>query len=112
MSVDEPEPAKPARATANTAEVGQGDLRCVADHHVLDRATPIDQHADLAVKLGGLQRELLGELARHDLRRCDAPAIQSLERLDLAGLQALRIARYLFLHVDRIYLLLPIAPPI
>src|SRR3569623_1308700 len=112
VRVDEPETAEPAGASADTTEIGQRDLRGVADHHVLDRAAPIDEDVDLAMKLRCLLRELLRELARHDLRRSDAPAVQPLQRLDLACLQTLRIARYLFLHVVRIYLLPVIAPSI
>ena len=51
VGVDEPKAAEPARSAAHTADVGQHDLRRIADEHVLDRAAPIDQHADLAVEL-------------------------------------------------------------
>ena len=110
MGMNEPQAAKPAGATADTTEIGQRDLRSIADHDVLDRTAAIDQHTDLAMELGGLQRELLGKLARHDLGRCDAAAIQALQRLDLACLQTLRIARYLFLHAGKIYPLRGFAP--
>ena len=62
VRVDEPQAAEAARAAAHAAEVGQDDLRRVADDHVLDRAAAIDQHADLAVQLRRLRRELRGEL--------------------------------------------------
>jgi predicted nucleic acid-binding protein len=42
------------------------------------RAAAIDQHADLTMELRCLERELLGELARHDLGGRDAAAIQAL----------------------------------
>ena len=58
VRVDEPQAAKASAAAADTAEIGQEDLRRVADHHVLDRAAAIDQDADLAVQLRRLRREL------------------------------------------------------
>jgi hypothetical protein len=58
VGVDEPQAAEAPRATAHTADVGQEDLRGVADHHVLDRAAAVDQHADLTMQL----RRLLCEL--------------------------------------------------
>ena len=96
VGVNEPQAAEPAVAAADTAEVGQHDLRGVADDHVLDRAAAIDQHADLAMQLRRLCRELRRELRRDDLGRSDATAVQPLQRLDLARLETLSIARYLF----------------
>ena len=56
-----------------------------------DRAAAIDQHADLAVELArSAAASCARELARHDLGRRDAPAIQPLQRLDLARLEARR----------------------
>ena len=43
VGVDEAEAAKPAGAAADTTEIGERDLRGVADHDVLDRAAAIDQ---------------------------------------------------------------------
>ena len=96
--MDEAEAAEAALAAAHTADVGQEDLRRIADDHVLDRATPVDQHADLAMQLGALHRELSRQLGRHDLGRRDAPAVQALERLDLARLETGEVSCDFFLH--------------
>jgi hypothetical protein len=67
----------------------------VAHHHVLDVAAAVDQHADLSpdlpADLGQLSRELLGQqlIGGHP-----APE-EALELANLAGLEAVRIAKYL-----------------
>src|SRR5678815_357918 len=65
---------------------------------MLDRTSSIDQYADLPVKLGGLCSELHSELSRDDFARCDPATIQTLERLDLARLEAREISCDLILH--------------
>ena len=101
--MDETQTAKSSTTTTDAAEIREHDLRCVADHHVLDGATAIDQHADLAMQLGCLLRELACELRRHDIGRRNTTAIEPLECLDLGGVQTTRIARYLFVHARAIY---------
>ena len=96
--MDQPQAAEPALTATHTPDVRQDDLRGIADDDVLDRAPPIDQHADLAMELGALRRELRRELAGHDLRRCDPPAVEPLERLDLAGLEAAQVPGDFLLH--------------
>ncbi len=59
VRVDEPKAAEPTLPAADATEIGEHDLRGVADHDVLDRAAAIDENADLAMKLRGLQRHLL-----------------------------------------------------
>ena len=49
------------------------------------------------------RRQLRRELGRNDIGRRNTSPIQALERLDLAGLQTLRIARYFFCHSRGIY---------
>jgi hypothetical protein len=41
----------------------------VADHHLLDLALPVQQHADLAVRLQGELGEVPGQLGADDLVR-------------------------------------------
>ena len=103
VGVDEAQAAEASTAAADTAEVGQHDLRGIADHHVLDRTTPIDEHTDLAVQLRRLRGELCGKLGGHHIRGRNASAIQALERLDLTCLESLGIARYLIAHARAIY---------
>ena len=96
VGVDQAQAAEAAGGAAQTADVGQHDLGRIADEDVRDLAAAIDQHADLAKHRRRDLGEEVGELGAHHLRRCDAPAIDSLERLQLAGLQARGVARHLF----------------
>ena len=90
--------AQTARASAEASQVREHDLRGVTDDHVLDRTAAIDQHADLAMQLGALQRELAGELDGDHLGRRDTAAIQTLEGFDLARLEPAQVPGDLFLH--------------
>ena len=98
VGVDETKSAKAAAATTNTAEVGQHDLRRIADHDVLDRTSAIDQDADLTMKLGCLCGELGCKLRRDNVGGRNTTSIQAFQRLDLTSLESLRVARYLFSH--------------
>ena len=55
------------------------------------------------MQLCGERRELCRELWGNDIGRRNTAPIQALERLDLACLQTLRIARYFFRHARGIY---------
>ena len=92
VRVDQAQPAEAPRAAAQTSDVRQHQLRCVPHDDVLDRTSPVDQDPDLAVEL---RRDLAhggGELVRNHLTRRHAPPVDALQRLDLAGLEALCIA--------------------
>jgi hypothetical protein len=98
VRVHEAQTAKASLAAAHATDVGQHDLRRISDKHVLDRAAPVDEDADLAVNFGGLRRELCGELGRHDLRRGHAPAVQALQCFQLAGSQTREVSRHFLLQ--------------
>ncbi len=102
VGVHEPQPAKPALPTAHTTDVGQEDLGGVADHHVRDGATPVDEDPDLAMQRRALLGELGCELHGDDLRRGHPPPVQALQRLDLAGLESGEVAGHLGLHFGSI----------
>ncbi|HEX3474009.1 MAG TPA: hypothetical protein VHT91_03150 [Kofleriaceae bacterium] len=98
VGMDQTKPAEPALSAAHTADVGQHDLRCIADEGVLDRTAAIDQHTDLSVELGALGSELGSELAGHHVGWRDAPPVQPLQRLDLARLESGEISCHLFVQ--------------
>ncbi|HEX8115360.1 MAG TPA: hypothetical protein VF516_46860, partial [Kofleriaceae bacterium] len=99
VGVDQAKPAESALSAAHTTDIGQHDLRRVADERVLDRTAAVDQHTDLSVELCALCSELRSELARHHLGRRDAPPVQTLQRLDLARLEPGEISCHLFVQV-------------
>jgi hypothetical protein len=56
-----------------------------------DATPPIDQHPDLSADLGRDARQLARELVGHELVRCQAAPVQTLELTNLAGLQAMGV---------------------
>src|SRR6476469_2616020 len=96
--MDEAQTAKATATTADTTEVGQQDLRRIADHHVLDGTASIDEDTYLSMELCRKRCKLRRKLCRDHIRWSDTPAIQAFECLDLTGLESLRVARYLFSH--------------
>src|SRR5262249_33031144 len=101
VRVHQAQAAEAAGRAARAADVGQDDLRRVSDEDVLDRAAPIDQHADLAMQLTRKLRHEGGELRRDDFVRRDAAPIHSFQRLDLARLESGEVSRHFFLHALR-----------
>ncbi len=62
VGVDQAQTAEATGAPAQSADVGQHQLRCIADHDVLDAAPAIDEHADLSMKLGRDLAQVAGQL--------------------------------------------------
>jgi hypothetical protein len=92
MGVHQAKAAQASEARTLPSEIRQRDLPCVADDHVLDLSTSIDQHADLAPDSRGSLGEGAGELrTRHPVWRY-TPSVQSLEGIELARRQAEGIA--------------------
>jgi hypothetical protein len=98
VGMDQTKPAESTLSAAHAADIGQHDLRSIADECVLDRTAAIDQHTDLAVELCALCSELHGELTGHHLGRRDASPVQPLQRLDLARLEPGEISCHLFVQ--------------
>jgi hypothetical protein len=98
VGVDQAQAAEAAGGAAQTADVGQGDLRRVADEDVGDLAAPIDQHADLTVHRRRDLGEVAGQLGADHLGRGDPPPVDPLERLELARLEARDVAGDFLVH--------------
>ena len=81
-------PRKRPAAGAQAADLGHVDARGVADEDVLDLPAPADQHPHLPLDFPGEAAQVAGQLGRHDLGGVDPPAVDALQRLDLAGLEA------------------------
>jgi len=59
---------------------------------MLDGPGAVEEHADLATDLAGELCQLAGQLVRDESVGRESPAGEAFERLDLAGLEAVRIA--------------------
>ena len=100
VGVHEPQAAQAVRAGAGAADVGQGELAGVADHHRLHVALAVEEHADLPVRLAGDLGEVARQLGRDDLAGVDAAAVGAAQRVQLARLEAEGVAVDLFHVVD------------
>ena len=66
--------------------------RRVADNHVLDVASPVDEHSDLTTDFSGYFAYLTRELRCDDFMRRDSTLVDSLETLQLVRLKAVSLA--------------------
>jgi hypothetical protein len=60
---------------------------------VLDLAAPVDEDPDLPLDFARDRAQIGGQLGRGDLRRFQAPSVNALQRVLLAGLQPNDIPR-------------------
>jgi len=92
VRVDQAEAAQSAPAGAQATPIGELDARWAADHHVLDIAPTVDQHADLATDLRGQLGQCASEVVRDEAVCLEASSAESLEGLRLTRLEAAGIA--------------------
>gem|GEM_PF-4352690 len=80
VRMDEPQAAKPTLRGAQPSDVGQHQLRRVADDHGVDLAGTVHQHADLAPGLERYRGQRSRELRRGDVVRRYAASVEALKR--------------------------------
>jgi hypothetical protein len=88
VRVHQAQPTKPATPGAQATDFREVDARGVADEDVLDLAAPVDQDAHLALDLARNAPQEGGQLSRGDLGRLQAPAVDALQSVLLARLEA------------------------
>jgi hypothetical protein len=90
--MDQPNATKSPRGSAQATDVGKHQLRGVADDHRLDLAGTVHEHAHLARRRVRCVDEVTSEFRGGDAIGRDAPAIETLEGLDVAGREASGVA--------------------
>jgi hypothetical protein len=88
VGVDQPEPTKAARPSTVTAEVRNKELMGVAHDDVTHPPTPVHHDANLPSEAPGDLGQPTTQITAEPLLRCDAPLVEGLKLLVLAGLQA------------------------
>jgi hypothetical protein len=94
VRVHEAQAAEAPAAGAEAPDLGQVQAGRVAHEDVLDVAAPPDEEADLPLDLARQLTQVRRELRRRDLAREQAPPVDALERVQLAGREARRVSRY------------------
>ncbi len=92
VGMDAAQAAQAAAAEAEGGEVGDDDLAVVADDDVDDGPLAVDDHPELAAQLEGALAQVAGQFRSDQLIGGDAPAVDPLQGLELARLEAGEIA--------------------
>jgi len=86
--VNVPQPAEPLGRRAELFRLGQNELSGFSDHHLLDVTPAVDEKSDLPADLPGYVGEIPREFRGYDDIKGEAPAVDPLQALELAGLEA------------------------
>jgi hypothetical protein len=86
--VHQAETAEAHLACTGAADVGKLELVSIPDHDPLDLALPVEEHADLAIRLERELGQMPGQLGADYLVRRDPTAVGVPELVEFAGLEA------------------------
>jgi len=86
VRVDEAEPSEAIDRAPATSEFGDKELMCVAEEHLVDPPTPIDQQTDLATGLAGELGDTPRDLGTDELVRWNTSGVQRQEGFRFAAL--------------------------